>query len=115
MGVPVVRPSNTPDRMRTSSASLRWVVNFDVPGLRLSSQGCKSASVSAMPEGQPSTVAPIAGPWLSPHVVKRNICPKVFRLMVVSGLLASLRQSWRQQQIFRRKIVALIGRHRQNG
>ena len=36
-----------------------------------------SASVSAMPGGQPSTTQPIAGPWLSPKVVTRNRWPKV--------------------------------------
>jgi hypothetical protein len=38
-GVPVVRPSNTPDRMRTWSGSRRCVVKRLVPGRRLSSQG----------------------------------------------------------------------------
>src|SRR5258705_10268954 len=36
-----------------------------------------SASVSAMPGGQPSTTQPIAGPWLSPKVVTRKRWPKV--------------------------------------
>ena len=36
-----------------------------------------SASVSAMPGGQPSITQPIAGPWLSPKVVTRNRWPKV--------------------------------------
>jgi hypothetical protein len=27
--------------------------------------------------GQPSTIQPIAGPWDSPHVEKRNSFPKV--------------------------------------
>ena len=36
----------------------------------------RAASI-ATPGGQPSTVAPNAGPWLSPHVVNRNRCPKL--------------------------------------
>ncbi len=35
-----------------------------------------SASVRAMPGGQPSTTQPIAGPWLSPKVVTRKRWPK---------------------------------------
>ena len=30
-----------------------------------------------MPGGVPSTTQPIAGPWLSPQVVKRNRWPKL--------------------------------------
>ena len=67
-----VCPSNTPERIRTSSGSFRCVVNFEVPGFRLSSQGCKSASLRLTPGGQPSTVQPMAGPWLSPQVVTRK-------------------------------------------
>ena len=33
--------------------------------------------IEAMPGGQPSTMAPIAGPWLSPQVVTRKRWPKV--------------------------------------
>jgi hypothetical protein len=40
-----------------------------------------SASVSATPGGQPSMVAPSAGPWLSPHVVTRNNRPNVLNDM----------------------------------
>ena len=36
IGVPVLRPSNTPDRIRTASGSWRWVVYFDCPGRRAS-------------------------------------------------------------------------------
>ena len=80
IGVPVVRPSNTPERMRTSSGSCRCVVKRDVPGRRLSRNGWRSASDNATPGGQPSTIAPSAGPWLSPHVVKRNTRPNVLKL-----------------------------------
>src|SRR3569833_4776765 len=68
---------NTPDRIFTASGSWRWVTNFDWPGRRFSIQGWISASVSAMPGGQPSTTQPIAGPWLSPKLVTRNRWPKV--------------------------------------
>src|SRR4051812_12349094 len=63
--------------MRTASGSWRCVVYLDVPGRRLSSHTCKSASVKAMRGGTPSTTQPIAGPWLSPNVVKRKRVPKV--------------------------------------
>src|SRR5438132_7631557 len=36
-----------------------------------------SGSASASRGGTPSTTTPIAGPWLSPQVVKRNKVPKV--------------------------------------
>src|SRR5215472_1604277 len=62
--------------MRTRSSSRRCVVNRDCPGLRLSSHCWMSGSVSGRRGGTPSTTTPIAGPWLSPHVVKRNSVPK---------------------------------------
>ncbi len=77
IGVPVVLPSNTPERICTVSPSRRWVTNRDWPGLRLSSHGWMSVSASSMPGGVPSTTQPIAGPWLSPQVVKRNRWPKL--------------------------------------
>jgi len=40
-----------------------------------------SASDKAIPGGHPSSTAPIAGPWLSPQVVKRKTRPNVFQLM----------------------------------
>src|SRR3954469_3511267 len=36
-----------------------------------------SGSASGIRGGTPSTTTPIAGPWLSPQVVKRNSVPKV--------------------------------------
>jgi len=36
-----------------------------------------SASLSAMPGGQPSMTQPMAGPWLSPKLVTRKSSPKV--------------------------------------
>ena len=81
IGVPVVLPSNTPERMRTASASRRCVVNLDWPGRRASRKGWIEPSSSFSPGGHPSTTAPSAGPWLSPQVVKRNTRPKVLTLM----------------------------------
>jgi hypothetical protein len=81
IGVPVVLPSNTPERIRTRSSSRRWVVKRLVPGLRASMKGWMKASEMASPGGHPSTTAPNAGPWLSPQVVKRKTRPKVFQLM----------------------------------
>src|SRR5215469_1416891 len=42
-----------------------------------------SATSSGMRGGQPSTTQPIAAPWLSPKLVKRNIWPKVLNDMAV--------------------------------
>jgi hypothetical protein len=81
IGVPVVRPSKVPDRNRTVSGSRRCVVKRDWPGRRRSSQGWIMLSSSGRPGGQPSTSAPIAGPWLSPQVEKRSRRPKLFQLM----------------------------------
>ena len=77
IGVPVVLPSKTPDRMRTVSGSRRWLVNCEVPGRRRSTSACRSACASAKPGGQPSTTQPNAGPWLSPKLVTVKILPKL--------------------------------------
>src|SRR5579863_10428007 len=77
IGVPVVRPSNTPESMRTWSASRRWLTKCEVPLRRRSTSCCRSASVSSSPGGQPSTMQPIAGSWLSPKVVTENNLPIV--------------------------------------
>ena len=68
------------------SGSRRCVVKRDWPGLRCSSQGWMSASVSGMRGGTPSTTQPMAGPWLSPQVVKRKRWPKLLADISV-GLL----------------------------
>ena len=81
IGVPVVRPSKVPERIRTRSGSWRGEVCVESPGRRRSSQGWMSASLSARPGGQPSTTAPMAGPWLSPQVVKRKTRPKLLQLI----------------------------------
>src|SRR6266571_397790 len=41
-----------------------------------------SASASGIFGGTPSTTTPIAGPWLSPQVVKRNSVPRVLPAMI---------------------------------
>jgi hypothetical protein len=46
-----------------------------------------SASVSGIRGGQPSIATPIAGPWLSPHVVKRKSVPKEFDAILFSYLI----------------------------
>src|SRR5699024_2329281 len=81
MGVPVVFPSNTPERISTESLSMRLVVYLLCPGLRLSRNACISFSVSGSPAGQPSITTPTAAPWDSPHVVIRNILPNDEPLM----------------------------------
>ena len=83
MGVPVETPSKTPDSISTSSGSRRCVVNLFCPGFRLSNQCWIIAASIATPGGHPSTVAPSAGPWLSPQVVTRNRCPKLFMLILM--------------------------------
>src|SRR5580698_4390615 len=77
IGEPVVRPSKTPESIRTASGSRRWLVNCEVPARRRSTSGCRSASDSSMPGGQPSTMQPSAAPWLSPKVVTANNRPSV--------------------------------------
>jgi hypothetical protein len=52
-----------------------------LPGAAAVEPGLDAASVSGTPGGQPSTVAPSAGPWLSPQVVTRNRWPKVLKLI----------------------------------
>src|SRR5437868_5943620 len=77
IGVPVVRPSNAPERLSTVSAWRRCVTCRDVPGLRRSSSGWMSAASSKSPGGQPSITHPIAGPCDSPKEVTQNSLPNV--------------------------------------
>src|SRR5438270_6894220 len=77
IGVPVVRPSNTPERISTVSDSRRCVTCLDVPGLRRSSSRWMSAASSKSPGGQPSITHPIAGPCDSPKEVTQNSLPNV--------------------------------------
>src|SRR5215470_690332 len=82
IGVPSVCPSYTPDRIFTVSDSLRWLTSALWPGARRSRSGWMSASDSGSRDGQPSTTAPTAPPWDSPHVVTRNRCPHVLPMTV---------------------------------
>ena len=85
MGVPVVRPPRGLDALvgkgagqdahRVGLAPLGGETRLAGPP---AVEGrWMSASVSARPGGQPSTMAPMAGPWLSPKVVTRNRWPKL--------------------------------------
>ena len=78
MGVPSVRPSKTPLRIRTVSDSLRWRGEEALPRARggRGRAGCPPRT-SGRRGGQPSTTAPIAAPCDSPHVVTRKSWPKV--------------------------------------
>jgi hypothetical protein len=71
--------------MRTASCSRRWLTNCEVPVRRRSTSRCRSASVSSSPGGQPSTMQPSAGPWLSPKVA--------MAVVQVRALQSALRQS----------------------
>src|ERR1044071_2475258 len=77
MGVPVVFPSYTPERISTRSSSRRCVTCREVPGFLRSSSGWMSFSESSIPGGQPSTTQPIAGPCDSPKVVTVKRVPRV--------------------------------------
>src|SRR5688572_4950385 len=83
IGVPVVLPSYTPERISTRSSSRRWVTWREVPGFLGSRSGWMSASESAIPGGQPSITHPIAGPWDSPNVVTVKRVPRVEPDMVM--------------------------------
>ena len=61
--------------MRILSGSLRWLVWCEVPERRRSTSAIRSASPSSRPGGQPSTMQPSAGPWLSPKVVTVKSLP----------------------------------------
>jgi hypothetical protein len=76
IGVPVVRPSNTPDRISTASASWRCEVCRDLPVARRARSWANSSALIASPGGQPSITQPIAGPCDSPKVVTVNNFPK---------------------------------------
>src|SRR6266567_5032004 len=77
IGVPVVRPSNTPESISTASASRRWVTCLEVPGFLRSRSRWMSATASSIPGGQPSTTQPIAGPCDSPKDVTQKSVPSV--------------------------------------
>src|SRR5688572_9370677 len=110
IAVPVVRPSNTPERIFTRSGSWRWLVNCDVP-VRLGSRSAwMSASNRPRPGGHPSTIAPIAGPWLSPKVVTQKERPIVLP-DIVESLARQIRGA--QQEYFREPVLELEPYQRQ--
>ena len=88
--MPVVTPSNTPDRIFTVSGSWRCVTKRDWPGRRLSIQTWMSASLRGMRGGVPSTTQPIAGPWLSPQLVNLKSVPKLLPAMMPASVLLAL-------------------------
>src|ERR1041385_3349861 len=65
-----------------------------------------------MPGGQPSTTHPIAGPWLSPKVVTRNMCPKLLYDMAALAAEQGFRPHGQTQQPGIAHVVAhrLLGR-----
>src|SRR5271157_5912821 len=77
IGVPVVSPSKTPERISTRSFSARGLVMALWPGLRRSSSFWMSSTARAIPGGAPSITTPMPGPWLSPNVVTVRILPNV--------------------------------------
>ena len=82
--MPSVYPFSVPDMIVTMSFSARGVVSRLCPGRRRVSCGWMSASVSAIRDGTPSTIAPTPLQCDSPKVVTRKIWPKVL-IVPVSG------------------------------
>src|SRR5699024_166579 len=77
MGVPVVWPATTPDRMRISSASTRAVESPSPRARRLSIRAARAAWSTGTPAAIPSRTAPTPAPWLSPKMVRPRALPKV--------------------------------------
>src|SRR3954462_11962147 len=77
IGVPVVRPSYTPERISTASDSRRCVTWRELPGFLRSSSICRSAAEIASPGGHPSITPPYAGPCDSPNEVTQYRRPKL--------------------------------------
>ena len=75
MGVPVVTPSNTPDKISGSPASSRCETMRLWPGRRRARSTLRSSTSSGSPGGQPSTITTLAGPWDSPAVVTTKRSP----------------------------------------
>jgi len=77
IGVPVVFPSNTPDKISILSPSFLGVAKGDWPGFLLSKSCWISDSESSSPAGQPSTTTPRALPCDSPQVEILNKSPNI--------------------------------------
>src|SRR5512136_1636548 len=86
IGVPVVLPSKTPERISTRSSSFLDVEALWAPGLRRSNSDWMSASLRSRFGGQPSMTAPRAFPCDSPNVVTLKSEPKVLPDMGSSPL-----------------------------
>src|SRR3546814_15657816 len=74
-----------------------------------SRKGWISASLNARPGGQPSTTAPMAGPWLSPQVENRNMRPNVSKLICRARCPEIGRESCRERvcQYVKTSVVAV--------
>jgi len=94
MGVPVVSPSKTPERISTLSASDRGVSIEERPGLRLAISLTKSSSDKGMPEGQPSITVPMPFPCDSPKVVILNAFPKEFPATLIASRYIAFMPLW---------------------
>ena len=68
----MVLPSNTPERISTTSPSCRAVVNLLCPGFLLFKYAWISASSRGRPAGHPSTTTPTPFPWDSPQADTLN-------------------------------------------
>ena len=93
IGVPVVRPSNTPDKISTVSSSFLGVAKRFCPGFLLSRYFCISPSLRERPAGQPSTTTPTPAPWDSPQVEARNNVPYIepdILVLLISSILQSI-------------------------
>src|SRR3990172_7541076 len=110
MGVPVVLPSNVPDRISTRSCSLRADAEGIWPGLLRLSSFCISLSVRSMPGGQPSTTAPRAGPCDSPHVVTLKTWPIEFPDIFTSHVARYPRAQSKNAGFCRHSHLCPIGR-----
>ena len=83
IGVPVVFPSNNPDKISSLSFSFLWVTIFDCPGFLLSKSFWINSIFISFPDGQPSIIPPILFPWDSPNVVTVKRLPKVLLLIAM--------------------------------
>src|SRR5699024_8154774 len=85
MGVPVVWPATTPDRMRISSASTRAVESPSPRARRLSIRAARAAWSTGTPAAIPSRTAPTPAPWLSPKMVGRGRCQRCSSCLVLQA------------------------------
>ena len=86
MGLPIVTPSWTPERISHASGSLRGVTIRLCPGRLRSSSTWISSRVMGRRGGTPSTTQPTPAPCDSPNVVTRKLTPKVLAARAVTCL-----------------------------